>query len=145
MMISLLIVFSICGLTYTAAADILDAKIFQKVNYLSTRRQLNRKTIHSHFESIECDMDNPCDKNSTTFEPLEAITAREAAFGEISPEFISSYAVEFENVQATSGIGGDWVNIGPTAPTVEGVDVNPLSDGNYIESGRIRLVINDSN
>lgn len=99
---------------------------------------IGRHTNNPRFQVSECEPDAPCDFNSTNLEPLDPAIAREIVFGEITAEFISSYAVEFANVQATAGVGGDWVNIGITSPTAEG-QVTAKADS-YIESGRIRYM-----
>ena len=101
--------------------------------------EIRRPSNYPRFQVKECEPDLPCDYNSTDLEPLNPVIAREIAFGDITAEFISSYAVEFADAQATAGVGGDWVNIGMTSPTAEG----PVNEGadSYIESGRIRYVI----
>ena len=98
----------------------------------------------NHFELSECgDINNgPCD-NSTAFElssddeeSASPIAARLEAFGDITSEFITSFATEFSKSQSVPGIGGNWKNIGMTSPTAE-KDFSPLIKS-YIESGRIR-------
>jgi len=140
------ILFLVLAIIISAIAFSFNDSSFSKTNTITQEvfgrnrnPTLERKSnYHPHFQLKECDPDAPCDSNSTDSEFLDPVAARAIAFGDITAEFISSYAVEFASVQATAGIGGDWVNIGMTSPTEEG----PLNDDaySYIESGRIRFV-----
>lgn len=135
----LLIVLTITLTTAVSTAVAHKTSLFSQPSKKDFQHYSSLRVPGSRFELSACDGGGPC-SNSTDLPSLDdsadPVAARLEAFGEITSEFIASFAGEFSKSQNVAGVGGLWKNIGMTAPSAEG-NYSPLIPS-YIESGRIR-------